>query len=81
MRSSRSSRSGQAPRQQQDQHHADDHYDHQEPVVAAAAHDDRESTRAGPPLVLGPFTTGPVKLSDLYGIGAGATLTILGVPF
>jgi hypothetical protein len=32
-------------------------------------------------LVLGPFTTGAVKLSDLYGVGAGATLTILGVPF
>lgn len=36
---------------------------------------------AGPPLVLGPFPTGPVKLSDLYGIGAGSTLTVLGVPF
>jgi hypothetical protein len=34
-----------------------------------------------PPLVLGPFDTGPVKLSDLYGVGAGATLTIVGVPF
>jgi hypothetical protein len=32
-------------------------------------------------LVLGPFSTGPVKLSDLYGVGAGATLTILGVPY
>jgi len=36
---------------------------------------------AGPPLVLGPFQTGAVKLSDLYAIGAGATITILGVPF
>jgi hypothetical protein len=36
---------------------------------------------AGPPLVLGPFPTGAVKLSDLYAVGAGATLTILGVPF
>jgi hypothetical protein len=36
---------------------------------------------ADPPLVLGPFSTGPVKLSDLYAIGAGATLTIVGVPF
>jgi hypothetical protein len=36
---------------------------------------------AGPPVVLGPFPTGPVKLSDLYAIGAGSTLTILGVPF
>ena len=33
------------------------------------------------PLVLGPFNTGPLKLSDLYAIGAGATLTIVGVPF
>jgi hypothetical protein len=32
-------------------------------------------------LVLGPFSTGPVKLSDLYALGAGSTLTILGVPF
>jgi hypothetical protein len=36
---------------------------------------------AGPPLVLGPFGTGPLKLSDLYGIGAGATITVVGVPF
>ena len=36
---------------------------------------------AGPPLVLGPFETGAVKLSDLYGIGAGATVTLVGVPF
>jgi hypothetical protein len=33
------------------------------------------------PLSIGPFSTGPVKLSDFYAIGAGATLTILGVPF
>lgn len=32
-------------------------------------------------LTLGPFTSGAVKLSDLYGIGAGATLTIVGVPY
>jgi hypothetical protein len=30
---------------------------------------------------LGPFDTGPLKLSDLYAVGAGATLTVLGVPF
>lgn len=35
----------------------------------------------GPALILGPFPTGAVKLSDLYAIGAGATLTILGVPY
>ena len=40
------------------------------PILAGAA-----------PLVLGPFETGPVKLSDLYVLGAGATLSILGVPF
>ena len=33
------------------------------------------------PIVLGPFDTGPVKLSDVYAIGSGATLTVLGVPF
>ena len=33
------------------------------------------------PLSIGPFDTGPVKLSDLYAVGAGATLTILGVAF
>ena len=32
-------------------------------------------------LVLGPFASGPIKLSDLYAVGAGATLTILGVPY
>lgn len=35
----------------------------------------------GTPVTLGPFATGPMKLSDFYGIGAGATLNILGVPF
>lgn len=33
------------------------------------------------PTSLGPFATGPVKLSDLWVVGAGATLSILGVPF
>jgi hypothetical protein len=33
------------------------------------------------PLSIGPFDTGPLKLSDFYAVGAGATLTILGVPF
>ena len=36
---------------------------------------------AAAPLSIGPFPTGAVKLSDLYAIGAGATLTVLGVPF
>jgi len=38
-------------------------------------------TTATNPLSIGPFPTGPVKLSDFYAIGAGSTLTILGVPF
>lgn len=33
------------------------------------------------PLSIGPFDTGPVKLSDLYAIGTGSTLNILGVPY
>lgn len=33
------------------------------------------------PVSFGPFTTGAVRLSDLYGVGAGATLQIAGVPF
>jgi hypothetical protein len=32
-------------------------------------------------LVLGPFDEGPMRLSDLYARGAGATLLVLGVPF
>jgi hypothetical protein len=32
-------------------------------------------------VTIGPFDTGPVKLSDFYAIGAGATLSVLGVPF
>jgi hypothetical protein len=30
---------------------------------------------------LGPYEAGPLKLSDFYAVGAGATLHILGVPF
>jgi hypothetical protein len=33
------------------------------------------------PVSIGPFPTGPVKLSDFYAVGAGSTLTVLGVPF
>jgi len=29
----------------------------------------------------GPYESGPLKLSDLYAAGAGATLHILGIPF
>ena len=30
---------------------------------------------------IGPFESGAVKLSDLYAVGAGATLHIFGIPF
>jgi hypothetical protein len=30
---------------------------------------------------IGPFETGPVKLSDFWAAGAGATLHILGIPY
>ena len=33
------------------------------------------------PVTLGPFPDGPVKLSDLYAVGSGATLIILGVVY
>jgi len=33
------------------------------------------------PVSLGPFEVGPMKLSDLYAVGSGSTLQILGVPF
>lgn len=39
------------------------------------------ATTAPLPLSIGPFPTGAVKLSDLYAVGAGATISIVGVPF
>jgi hypothetical protein len=33
------------------------------------------------PVVLGPYETGPIKLSDLYAISTTATLHILGIPY
>lgn len=33
------------------------------------------------PLEIGPFDTGPVKLSDVYVIGTSGTLHIFGIPF
>lgn len=33
------------------------------------------------PLVIGPFETGPVKLSDIYVIGTSGKLHIFGIPF
>ena len=54
------------------------------PAQIAAHYALRTATAAVPgavALTLGPFTTGPLKLSDLYASGAGATLSILGVPY
>jgi hypothetical protein len=39
------------------------------------------SAAGSEPISIGPFDTGPVKLADLYAIGSGATLQILGVPY
>jgi len=33
------------------------------------------------PVTLGPFDTGPLKLSDIWVAGAGATIHLTGVPF
>lgn len=38
-------------------------------------------TAGAAPTTIGPFESGPIKLSDLWGIGTGATLQILGVPY
>ncbi len=35
----------------------------------------------GSSLVLGPFDTGPLHLSDIYALGSGATLHVTGIPF
>lgn len=39
------------------------------------------STAPAAPVVLGPFETGPIKLSQLYAISTNATLYILAIPF
>jgi hypothetical protein len=39
------------------------------------------SATATSPVSLGPFNSGPIKLSDVYALGAGATLSVVGVPF
>lgn len=39
------------------------------------------STAPAAPVVLGPFDSGPIKLSDLYAISTNATLHILGIPY
>jgi len=33
------------------------------------------------PASIGPFDTGPIKLSQLWAAGAGSTLHVLGIPF
>ena len=33
------------------------------------------------PVIVGPFETGPVKLSDFWAAGAGAILHVLGIPY
>jgi len=33
------------------------------------------------PIVIGSFDSGPIKLSDFWAAGAGATLHILGIPY
>lgn len=38
-------------------------------------------TAGAAPVSLGPFESGPLKLSDMWGIGAGASLQIVGVPY
>lgn len=40
-----------------------------------------DNTFTGPGVSLGPFEAGPIKLSDLWVAGAGATISVLGVPF
>ena len=39
------------------------------------------SNTAPLPLSIGPFNSGAVKLSDLYAVGAGSTITVVGVPY
>lgn len=40
-----------------------------------------DSANTGPGTILGPFDQGPIKLSDLYALGAGAVLHITGIPY
>lgn len=39
------------------------------------------NSTTGEPIVFGPFDQGPVKLSQIYALGSGATLHIVGIPF
>ena len=56
--------------------HADSESDTSSTVFGIAV----DSTALGPASI-GPFETGPVKLSDFWAAGAGATLHILAIPF
>jgi hypothetical protein len=40
-----------------------------------------DNTNTGQGCILGAFDAGPIRLSDLYALGAGSTLHILGIPF
>lgn len=40
-----------------------------------------DSTATTPAQILGAYETGPMKLSDLWVVGAGATLHVLATPF
>lgn len=39
------------------------------------------STAPAAPMVLGPYDSGPIKLSDIWAISTTATLHISGIPF
>jgi hypothetical protein len=49
--------------------------------TAVSAATGMKLTAGAAPVSIGPFDSGPIKLSDLWGIGAGATLQVVGVPF
>lgn len=49
-------------------------------AVTSTTYGIKVATAATLPTVLGPYETGPLKLSDLYGAGNGV-LHILGIPF
>ena len=50
-------------------------------AVTASAYGTKVDSTELLPVVLGPFDQGPIKLSDLWAAGAGATLHITGIPF
>jgi len=40
-----------------------------------------DNTNTGQGFIIGAFDAGPIRLSDLYALGAGSTLHVLGIPF